>query len=58
MLYKNRVLPFGGTRFLYIADAECFIRQAVLVAAGDEEEVAEGVGLQAEDVGVVAGGGA
>ena len=56
MLYKNRVLPFGGTRFLYLIDAECFVRQAVLVAAGDEEEVAEGVGLQAEDVRVVAGG--
>ena len=53
MLYKNRVLPFGGTRFLYIADAECFIRQAVLVAAGDEEEVAEGVGLQTEYVIVI-----
>ena len=53
MLYKNRVLPFGGTRFLYIADAECFIRQTVLVAAGDEEEVAEGVGLQTEYVIVI-----
>jgi hypothetical protein len=47
------VLPFGGTRFLYLADAERFIRQAMLVAAGDEEEVAEGVGLQTEDVGVI-----
>ena len=56
MLYKNRVLPFGGTRFLYLTDAERFIRQAVLVAAGDDEEVAEGGGLQAEYMGVVAGG--
>ena len=56
MLYKNRVLPFGGTRFLYLADAECFVRHAVLVAAGDDEEVAEGVGLQAEYMGVFAGG--
>ena len=49
------MLPFGGTRFLYSADIECFVRQAVLVAAGDEEKVAEGVGLQTENVGVVAG---
>ena len=56
MLYKNRVLPFGGTRFLYLADAERFIRQAVLVAAGDDEEVAEGVGLQTEYVGVISRG--
>ena len=41
---------------MYGVDIECFIRQAVLVAAGDEEEVAEGVGLQTENVGVVAGG--
>jgi hypothetical protein len=47
------VPPKGSTRFLYVADAERFIRQAVLVALGDDEEVAEGVGLQAEDVGVI-----
>ena len=28
-VYENRVLPFGGTRFLYFAGSQCFMGQSV-----------------------------
>ena len=37
-IYKNRVLPFGSTRFLYYTDSQQITRQAIFEGLEAEDE--------------------